>query len=174
MLSLEDIQDILRIKLIGVIPESETVLQRLQPGRAGHPRQGHRRVRGLHGRGRRFLGEDQPMRFIEAEKPGLFKRLFGGSKPWRPSSPSCSAKRRRRPSVAKERLQIILARALEPRAAGMRPDYLPTLQRELVAVISKYVSINPEDIKVHLERQDDLDVLDIKIELPDATLAPAR
>ena len=26
----------------------------------------------------RFLGEDQPMRFIEAEKPGFFKRLFGG------------------------------------------------------------------------------------------------
>jgi septum site-determining protein MinD len=26
----------------------------------------------------RFLGEDKPMRFIEAEKPGFFKRLFGG------------------------------------------------------------------------------------------------
>jgi septum site-determining protein MinD len=26
----------------------------------------------------RFLGEDKPMRFTEAEKPGFFKRLFGG------------------------------------------------------------------------------------------------
>ena len=26
----------------------------------------------------RFLGEDKPMRFIEAVKPGFFKRLFGG------------------------------------------------------------------------------------------------
>ena len=40
-------------------------------------------------------------------------------------------------------------------------------------MISKYVSIRPEDIKVHLERQDDLEVLEVKIELPD-TVAPAR
>ena len=26
----------------------------------------------------RFLGEERPMRFVEAEKPGFFKRLFGG------------------------------------------------------------------------------------------------
>ena len=26
----------------------------------------------------RFLGTDKPMRFIEAPKPGLLKRLFGG------------------------------------------------------------------------------------------------
>jgi cell division topological specificity factor len=37
-----------------------------------------------------------------------------------------------------------------------------------VAVISKYVSINPDDIKVHLERQDNLEVLEVKIELPEA------
>ncbi|MGE5331951.1 MAG: cell division topological specificity factor MinE, partial [Nitrospirota bacterium] len=42
------------------------------------------------------------------------------------------------------------------------------LQRELVAVISKYVKINPEDLKVHLERQDNLEVLEVKIELPEA------
>ena len=70
-------------------------------------------------------------------------------------------------SVAKERLQIILAHERSGRGAS-RPDYLPALQRELVAVISKYVSVNPEDIKVHLERQDNLEVLEVKIELPDA------
>ena len=26
----------------------------------------------------RFRGEDKPMRFIEAQKPSFFKRLFGG------------------------------------------------------------------------------------------------
>ena len=26
----------------------------------------------------RFLGADIPLRYIEAEKPGFFKRLFGG------------------------------------------------------------------------------------------------
>ena len=35
-------------------------------------------------------------------------------------------------------------------------------------VICKYVKINPDDIKVNLERQDNLEVLEVKIELPDA------
>ena len=70
-------------------------------------------------------------------------------------------------SVAKERLQIILAHERTGRG-GSRPDYLPALQRELVAVISKYVSIKAEDIKVNLQRQDNLEVLEVKIELPDA------
>ena len=70
-------------------------------------------------------------------------------------------------SVAKERLQIILAHERSGRTA-FAPDYLPALQRDLVAVISKYIQINPEDIKVNLERQDNLEVLEVKIELPDA------
>ncbi|KAF1021744.1 MAG: Cell division topological specificity factor [Paracidovorax wautersii] len=69
-------------------------------------------------------------------------------------------------SVAKERLQIILAHERNGRNPGA-PDYLPALQRELIAVISKYVNINPSDIKLHLERQDDLEVLEVKIELPE-------
>lgn len=74
--------------------------------------------------------------------------------------------------VAKDRLQIILAHERSGRGVS-RPDYLPDLQRELIAVISKYVSIRPEDIKVNLERQDNFEVLEVKIELPE-TLAPAR
>jgi cell division topological specificity factor len=70
-------------------------------------------------------------------------------------------------SVAKERLQIILAHERSGRNAA-EPDYLPDLQRELIEVISRYVKINPADIKVHLERQDNLEVLEVKIELPDA------
>lgn len=69
-------------------------------------------------------------------------------------------------SVAKERLQIILAHERSGRNAA-EPDYLPALQRELVAVIGKYIKINPDDIKVQLDRQDNLDVLEVKIELPD-------
>ena len=70
-------------------------------------------------------------------------------------------------SVAKERLQIILAHERTGRS-GHQPDYLPALQRDLVAVLSKYVKINPEDIKVNLERQDNLEVLEVKIELPES------
>ncbi|HDR9306498.1 TPA: cell division topological specificity factor MinE, partial [Burkholderia multivorans] len=46
--------------------------------------------------------------------------------------------------------------------------YLPALQKELVAVISKYVQISNDDIRVSLERQDDLEVLEVKIEIPQA------
>ncbi|MEN5178239.1 septum site-determining protein MinD [Comamonas odontotermitis] len=77
MLSLEDIQDILRIKLIGVIPESESVLQASNQGTPAinlpetDVSEAYKDVVS------RFLGEDKPMRFIEAQKPGFFKRIFG-------------------------------------------------------------------------------------------------
>ena len=73
--------------------------------------------------------------------------------------------------VAKERLQIILAH--ERSARSPRPDYLPALQKELIAVIAKYIQIDPNDIKVVLQRQVNLDVLEVKIELPDKKLKPA-
>jgi cell division topological specificity factor len=74
--------------------------------------------------------------------------------------------KKRSANVAKERLQIILAHERNGRSRS--PDYLPALQRELLAVITKYVSISSDDIKVHLERQDNLEVLEVKIELPEA------
>lgn len=67
-------------------------------------------------------------------------------------------------SVAKERLQIILAH--ERIGRGTPADWLPALQRELVDVISKYVKIDQRDIRVSLERQDNLEVLEVKIEMP--------
>lgn len=73
--------------------------------------------------------------------------------------------KKRTASVAKERLQIILAHERNGRTAS--PTYLPDLQKELLVVISKYVSVDLDDIKVLLERQGDLEVLEVKIELPD-------
>ena len=69
-------------------------------------------------------------------------------------------------SVAKDRLQLIL---INERGSGRNaPDFLPQMQKELIAVISKYVQINPDDIKVNLDRQDSLEVLEVKIEMPQA------
>lgn len=76
MLSLEDIHDILRIKLIGVVPESESVLHASNQGvpvvhlKDSDVSEAYKDVVA------RFLGEDKPMRFVEAEKPSFFKRLF--------------------------------------------------------------------------------------------------
>ena len=78
MLSLEDIQDILRIKLIGVIPESESVLQASNQGLPSIHMQGTDVSEAYKDVIDRFLGQDKPLRFIEAQKPGFFARLFGG------------------------------------------------------------------------------------------------
>ncbi|MGL4604433.1 MAG: cell division topological specificity factor MinE, partial [Iodobacter sp.] len=67
-------------------------------------------------------------------------------------------------SVARERLQIILA---HERNGRNTPDYLPQLQKELIDVISKYVAINPDDIKVQLDRKDDFEILEVNIVLPE-------
>ncbi|TSE36547.1 Septum site-determining protein MinD [Tepidimonas fonticaldi] len=77
MLSLQDIQDILRIPLIGVIPESEAVLQASNQGVPAIHLQGTDVSEAYKDVIDRFLGHDKPLRFIEAEKPGFFKRLFG-------------------------------------------------------------------------------------------------
>ena len=74
-------------------------------------------------------------------------------------------------SIAKDRLQLIL---INERGSGRNaPDFLPQMQKELIAVISKYVQINPEDIKVNLDRQDSLEVLEVKIEMPQAEPRPS-
>ncbi|OBS31152.1 septum site-determining protein MinD [Tepidimonas fonticaldi] len=77
MLSLQDIQDILRIPLIGVIPESEAVLQASNQGVPAIHLQGTDVSEAYKDVIDRFLGQDKPLRFIEAEKPSFFKRLFG-------------------------------------------------------------------------------------------------
>jgi len=68
-------------------------------------------------------------------------------------------------SVAKERLQIILAH--ERGTRSVEPDFLPALQKDLLEVISKYIKIDAKDIKVHLERDASMEVLEVKVELPD-------
>jgi cell division topological specificity factor len=67
--------------------------------------------------------------------------------------------------AAKERLQIIIA---HERGVRSGPDFLPALHRELIEVISKYTKVNAEDIKISLDRQGNLEVLDVNVVLPDA------
>jgi len=73
-------------------------------------------------------------------------------------------------SIAKERLRIIVAQERTNRDA---PDYLPLLQRELLEVIRKYVSIDVDAVKVDLVKDGEHDVLDISVALPDGRPATA-
>ena len=67
-------------------------------------------------------------------------------------------------TIAKERLRIIVAQERTSRGA---PDYLPLLQRELLEVIRKYVSVDVDAVKVEMAKDGDHDVLDISVALPD-------
>jgi septum site-determining protein MinD len=76
MLSVEDVQEILAIDLLGVIPESKAVLQASNQGvpvildEVSDAGQAYRDAVA------RYLGESRPHRFL-TEKKGLFGRLFG-------------------------------------------------------------------------------------------------
>lgn len=77
MLSLDDISEILRIKLIGVVPESEAVLHASNQGLPAVHLDGTDVAEAYKDIVARFLGEDKPLRFTDYQKPGLLQRLFG-------------------------------------------------------------------------------------------------
>jgi septum site-determining protein MinD len=76
MLSVEDIEEILRIPLIGVVPESESVLNASNQGVPAIHIKGAAVAEAYKDVVRRFLGESREMRFTQAQRPGLFQRWF--------------------------------------------------------------------------------------------------
>ncbi len=76
MLSVTDIGDILRVPLLGVIPESSDVLQASNQGNPVIFQDDTDVSEAYKDVVARLLGEDKPMRFLEAEKKGLLSRLF--------------------------------------------------------------------------------------------------
>lgn len=87
----------------------------------------------------------------------LIERLFG--------------KRTTSAGTARDRLQIIMA---YERNDDSKPvaDYIPALKKELLEVLSKYVSVKPEDIKITQEEQNGVDVLALNITLPENAETP--
>lgn len=78
MLSYRDVNELLRVPLLGVIPESETVLQASNQGTPAIHIKGSDVAHAYEDMVARFLGEDLPLRFVDYQKPGILKRLFGG------------------------------------------------------------------------------------------------
>ncbi|ABV37128.1 cell division topological specificity factor MinE [Shewanella sediminis HAW-EB3] len=67
--------------------------------------------------------------------------------------------------TAKERLQIIVAHQRGERDA---PDYFPQMKQEIIEVIKKYVHIDPDQVTVQLDQNDDkLSVLELNVTLPE-------
>ena len=69
-------------------------------------------------------------------------------------------------SIARERLQILVA---YERSSRNQPSYLPKLQQELLAVVQKYVNVGQDAISVNFEQDDEQEVLELNIILPDET-----
>jgi septum site-determining protein MinD len=78
MLKVEDVLDLLGINLLGVIPESPSVLTASNTGTPLVLMENNDAGSAYLDVVKRFLGEEQPHRFIEADKRGFFARLFGG------------------------------------------------------------------------------------------------
>ena len=78
MLSYTDVQEILRIPLVGIIPESESVLHASNAGNPAIHIEGSEVSEAYKDVVARFLGEERPLRYTSYEKPGLLQRLFGG------------------------------------------------------------------------------------------------
>ncbi|MCB9928907.1 MAG: septum site-determining protein MinD [Alphaproteobacteria bacterium] len=79
MLKVEDVQDILAIPLLGIVPESSSVLQASNQGVPVILEDASTAGRAYADAVGRFLGEDIPHRFLSPEKKGLFSRLFRGA-----------------------------------------------------------------------------------------------
>jgi septum site-determining protein MinD len=76
MLSVEDVQDILSLHLLGVIPESKSVLNASNSGTPVILNEESRAGQAYSDVVARYLGEDKPHRFINEEKKGLFNKIF--------------------------------------------------------------------------------------------------
>tara|TARA_R110000868_G_scaffold59322_4_gene182082 strand:- start:9332 stop:10141 length:810 start_codon:yes stop_codon:yes gene_type:complete len=78
MLSVSDVEDILSIPLLGVIPESQAVLKASNQGVPVIMDDKSDAGQAYADAVERLLGKDMPHRFLELQKKGLLQRLFGG------------------------------------------------------------------------------------------------
>lgn len=71
-------------------------------------------------------------------------------------------------SVAKERLQIVIAHERGERSGrGYIQRLLPKLEQEILQVIRKYFQIKDDQVSLQVEREGDYEVLELNITLPD-------
>ena len=73
-----DVAELLNIPILGVIPESEQVLECSNQGTPVILANGSPVARAYDDMVARFLGEDRPLRFVSKDETPIWKRLFGG------------------------------------------------------------------------------------------------
>ena len=159
MLSVDDVLEILSLPLIGIVPESQSVLQasnlgspvtladpkstaatrlyRCRPPAEGRDRQAHRPDE-----------QEEHVRWLLPEGSLMFKLIFF---------------RRRSAPVARDRLKVLLA---HERAFAGKSDLIGVLRDEILAVIRKHVAVDPERVRVNANRASKVSTLTVDIEIP--------
>jgi cell division topological specificity factor len=69
-------------------------------------------------------------------------------------------------SVAKERLQVVVAHQRRNRELG---NFLPRLQQDILEVIRRYVTVGDDAIRIDIERDGEIEVLELNIVLPEGS-----
>ena len=73
---------------------------------------------------------------------------------------------------AKERLQVVVSHQRRHRSS---PDYLPMLEKDIMAVIAKYVAVEDDKVDIRFHRSSAVSTLEVNVELPvDAQIRPKR
>ena len=70
-------------------------------------------------------------------------------------------------SIAKERLQVVVAHQRRSREVG---NFLPRLQQDLLEVIRRYVTVGDDAIRIDIERDGEIEVLELNIVLPEGAV----
>jgi cell division topological specificity factor len=65
--------------------------------------------------------------------------------------------------IARERLQVLLS---HERAERGRPDLLSILREEIIAVIGRHVSFEPDKVQIKMDRGKSVSMLAVDIEIP--------
>jgi cell division topological specificity factor MinE len=140
----------------------------LQPGRAGRAHERLGRLRGLQGHGRPLPRRRKAAALRQRIQAGLLQASFRGKLRRNGLIPFFSSRPEKNQRQGRQGAAADHPGARARTGRRRQPGYLSSLQRELVDVVCKYIKIDPKDIKVNLERQENLDVLEVKIELPEA------
>jgi len=72
---------------------------------------------------------------------------------------------------AKERLQVVVSHQRRHRHS---PDYLPMLEKDILAVIAKYVEVEEDKVDIKFQRGDSISTLEVNVELPSGVAMRAK
>jgi len=169
MLSVEDVKEILSIPLLGVIPESESVLKASNTGTPVVFDEESPAGRSYLDAVARFVGEQREMRFSPARAQKHFPQLVRES--LMRLLDLLFPERRNSAVIAKDRLKIVLA---HERASRDAPEFLPALQKDLLEVVGRYVEIRDDTLRVNVGKSSDTSLLEINVEIDRSMFKPVN